>query len=260
MDQARRRVGRETNEACLRFQWHEKEAVKKSYIQKQKRNVVDNIIPSSCAMPGIPSLRSPFRNRRFFSSNSRSDTASSTALPTLPPQAVEADQDVSESSVNAVDRVNVEQLRAALCAFLGIEEGRENAEFLNRYIQTFCAASAIMGDSNTLNNILGQSEDEFHNTLEICRLISEQFEIEISAQHQRQQLMESTTQSAETTETNLPPASERTIESLPFERILPADQANFQHDKTCCPICVEPLIDGLVLTRCEYVSCFISKS
>ena len=173
----------------------------------------------------------------------------------LPRQLEGAEHDASEStheasgsSVGGIDHINVDQLRTALCAFLGIEEGGANTEFLNRYIQTFCAASAIMGEANTFGNILGQSEDEFHNTLQICRLISEQFEIEISTQ----QRLTVATDVQDDVVTIIPPAREAAINSLPFERVLPADRLNFQHDKTCCPICFEPLIEGLVLTRRTY--------
>ena len=164
--------------------------------------------------------------------------------------ASESTHEASESSVGGIDHINVDQLRTALCAFLGIEEGGANTEFLNRYIQTFCAASAVMGEANTFGNILGQSEDEFHNTLQICRLISEQFEIEISTQQQR--LAAATEDDMENEVTIIPPAREAAINGLPFERILPADRLNFQHDKTCCPICFEPLIEGLVVTRRRY--------
>ncbi|GKY92386.1 hypothetical protein MPSEU_000209500 [Mayamaea pseudoterrestris] len=202
-------------------------------------------------MPGIslPRLRSPFRNRRRFVANgsgSSRTAASFATTATLPLHVEEAEQDTSESSSSgAVDGVNIEQLRSALCAFLGIEEGRENSAFLNRYIETFCAASAIMGETHTLGNILGQSEDEFLNTLEICRFISEQFEMEMSNVHL--QVPPDALTVPDTT--NIPPARDSAIANLPHERILPADRLNFQHDKTCCPICFESLIDGVVLTR-----------
>jgi hypothetical protein len=166
-------------------------------------------------MPSLPRILSPFRSRRRRFVTSLGDDSAADAL-------VVHDEEDNQLAGSEAE-IKAERLRAALCTFLNIDEGRQNADYIHRYIRTFCTASAVMGDPYCLVNIFTQSEVEFHSTLAICRLISEQFELEIDSQphYTAQALPENT---ASDSDTCLSPARKSAIINLPHQRFfLPID-------------------------------------